>query len=67
MISYFQREYIKTGLFDKKYSRYLQTSFNIRHDCDYEDFFIVAKEDAETQYANAAELTKAINQYLETK
>ena len=35
VISYFQREYIKTGIFDKKYSNYLQEAFQIRNNCDY--------------------------------
>lgn len=38
VISYFQKEYIKTGKFDVKYSRYLQTAFQIRNSCDYDDF-----------------------------
>ena len=27
VIAYFQREYIKTGIFDKKYSKYVQSAF----------------------------------------
>lgn len=30
VIAYFQKEYIKTGKFDVKYSRYLQTAFQIK-------------------------------------
>ncbi|MBE5884554.1 MAG: HEPN domain-containing protein [Lachnospiraceae bacterium] len=36
VISYFQKEFIKTGIFDKKYSKYLQQAFQIRNSCDYE-------------------------------
>ena len=46
VISYFQREYIKKGIFDKKYSKYLQEVFQIRNNCDYDDFYIVVKDDA---------------------
>ncbi|ORT99955.1 hypothetical protein D081_1536 [Anaerovibrio sp. JC8] len=64
VISYFQREYIKTGIFDKKYSTYLQEAFQIRNNCDYNDFYIVAKADAEEQYARAVEYYDAVKMYL---
>lgn len=43
VIAYFQKEYIKTGEFDKKYSKYLQAAFQIRNNCDYSDFFYCVK------------------------
>lgn len=64
VIAYFQKEYIKTGTFDKKYSKYLQSAFQIRNSCDYDDFFIVSKQDAEEQYQRAEEFYKIIKNYL---
>lgn len=64
VISYFQKEYVKSGVFDKKYSRYITMAFQIRNNCDYDDFYIVSKEDAETQYAQAEELYDVIERYL---
>ena len=64
VIAYFQKEYIKTGKFDVKYSRYLQTAFQIRNSCDYDDFFIASKQDAEEQYSRAAEFYTVVNNYL---
>jgi len=64
VIAYFQKEYIKTGKFDVKYSRYLQTAFQIRNSCDYDDFFIASKQDAEEQYSRAAEFYTEVNNYL---
>lgn len=64
VISYFQREYIKTGKFDKRYSKYLSNAFRIRNDTDYADFYIVKRQDAEEQYERAVELLKAIEEYL---
>lgn len=64
VISYFQREYIKTGKFDIKYSRYLQSAFQIRNSCDYDDFFIASKQDAEEQYNKAVEFYNEIHTYL---
>lgn len=64
VISYFQREYVKTGKFDKRYSKYLSNAFRIRNDTDYADFYIVKRQDAEEQYERAVELLKAIEEYL---
>jgi uncharacterized protein (UPF0332 family) len=65
VIAYFQKEYVKTEIFDKKYSRYLQSAFQIRNSCDYNDFFIVSKQDAEEQYEKAVEFYMEVKKYLE--
>lgn len=64
VIAYFQKEYIRTGIFDVKYSKYLQNAFQIRNSCDYDDFFIASKQDAEEQYNRAAEFYEGIQNYL---
>lgn len=64
VISYFQREYIKTGIFEKKFSKYLQEAFQIRNNCDYDDFYIVFKDDAVEQLARAEEFYQVVRQYL---
>ena len=65
VIAYFQKEYIKTEIFDKKYSKYLQQAFQIRNCCDYDDFHIVSQKDAVEQYERAEELLKVIEAYIE--
>ena len=65
VIAYFQREYIKTGIFDKKYSKYVQSAFQIRNSCDYDDFFIASRQDAEEQYQKAEELYEEVKAFLE--
>ena len=64
VIAYFQKEFIKTEVFDKKYSKYLQQAFQIRNSCDYDDFFIVSKQDAEEQYIRAIEMLTVIEGYI---
>ncbi len=49
VIAYFQKEYIKTGKLDVKYSKSLSQAFQIRNNADYQDFFVVSKKDAEEQ------------------
>jgi len=65
VISYFRREYIKTGLFDVKFSDYIGKAFRLRNDCDYGDFVIVSQEVAELQYQHAVEFVAAVKTYLE--
>lgn len=64
VISYFQKEYIKTGEFDKKYSQYLSQAFQIRNNTDYSDFFVVSQSDAKEQFEKADEFLKVIENYL---
>ena len=67
VISYFQREYIKTSIFPQEYSKYLQSAFQIRNDCDYADFFVASKTDAEDQYTHAQEIIEAVRKYLQSE
>lgn len=64
VIAYFQKEYIKEGIFDKKFSKYIQGAFQIRNSCDYDDFFIASKQDAEEQYLRAQEMLQVIQDYM---
>ena len=50
---------------NKKYSKYVQTAFQIRNSCDYDDFFIASKQDAEEQYEKATELYEEVKAFLE--
>ena len=67
VIAYFQKEYIKTGKFDKKYSKYISQAFQIRNNTDYSDFFIVSVQDAQEQYEKAKEFFEMIKAYLQIK
>ena len=65
VIAYFQQMYVKTGLFEKKYSKYISQAFQIRNNVNYADFFIVSEQDAREQYQNAKEFLDAVKEYLE--
>ncbi len=66
VIAYFRKEYVKTGIFETKLSDIIQDAFEIRTDCDYEDFYVVAKEDVEQQIQNAEYFVSKIEEYLKT-
>lgn len=64
VIAYFQKEFVKTGKVDRKYSKYISQAFQIRNNTDYADFFIVSVQDAKEQYEKAKEFLKVIVKYL---
>jgi len=64
VISYFQQHYIKTGIFERKYSEYVKEAFSIRTDSDYKDFYIVSKEDAQEQLDHACLFINAVEAYI---
>ena len=59
------RSYYAIFTSDKKYSKYVQSVFQIRNSCDYDDFFIASRQDAEEQYQKAVELYEEVKAFLE--
>jgi uncharacterized protein len=64
IISYFNRNYIKDGRIDKKYSEILTNSQRIRTKSDYDDLYVADKETAEKQLINAKEFISFIEGYI---
>ena len=64
VISYFQQHYIKTEIFERKYSDYVKEAFTIRTDSDYEDFYDVSKNDAFEQLNHARQFIAAVEEYI---
>lgn len=65
VVSYFQENYIKTGIFDKEFSYMIKNAFQVRQESDYEDFCIISIEEVKEQIDNAEKLISAIKLYLE--
>lgn len=49
VISYFDRYFVKTGIFNKIFSKIAHSAFDSRQDNDYEDFYIPTKEESQNQ------------------
>lgn len=64
IISEFRKLYIKTGIFDVKLSQIISVLFDIRNDSDYDDFFVVSKEEVVEQIENAEYFLSEIRKYL---
>ena len=67
IISEFRRLYIKTGVFDKEMSDTITNLFDIRINSDYDDFFIISKEEVEEQVAFAGKFVAKVKIFLENK
>lgn len=64
VIQFFQREYIKTGIFDKSYSNIIVSASEIRNASDYDDFFLASKEETKEQIEGAEKFYHAVEYYL---
>ena len=64
VIAFFNRDFIKTEILERKLGLILRNAFEIRTDCDYEDFYVVAKEDVEKQIRDAEYFLAQIEAYL---
>lgn len=64
VIQFFQREYIKTGIFDKSYSKIIVSASEIRNASDYDDFYLASKEETEEQIDGAEKFCRAVEEHL---
>lgn len=67
VIAYFQQNYVKTGKFGKEYSTIIQDAFEVRQESDYEDFYIIDREEVKTQLENAEKFVDAVEVYLKDR
>lgn len=65
-IAEFRRRYIKTEIFPKEFSEIIGSAFDIRNDSDYEDFYVVSKEDVVKQAESARIFLNAVEDYIKT-
>lgn len=64
IISHFQREYIRTGLFDREYSDTLMKASAIRNASDYDDFYLASRDETAQQIENAEKFIAAIDEQI---
>ena len=67
IIAFINQNYVKTGVFDKSFSKMIDSAFRLREKADYEDFYVVAIEDAKGQIEKAATVIAAVEQYVERR
>ena len=65
--AYFRKEYIKTGIFDVELSDIISIAFDARSNSDYDDFYVISKDEVEEQIANAIKFCEVVKVYLDEK
>ena len=63
-ISLFDREFIKTEIFDKDFSKVLHRTFELRQKADYMEQTEVTKQDIDEIRPQALDFVKRIESYL---
>ena len=67
IIGYFNQNYIASGKMETVYYQQLSNAFRIRNKTDYDDFYIISREDAKQQLENAYSFIQHIGQYIESR
>lgn len=67
IIAYFNKTYVKEGVFDKEISRIIDSAFRLREKADYQDFYVVSAAQAQTQIERAKKIVDTIRPYLEDR
>ena len=65
VIAFFNRTYVKEGVFDKSISKLVDTAYRLREKADYQDFIIISKEQAMEQIEKAEKVLEMREPYLE--
>ena len=43
IIAEFRKRYLKTDIFDRRFSGIITQTFQVRNECDYDDFYLIVK------------------------
>ena len=64
VIAFFNKEYLKEEILERKLSVIIKNSAFLREKSDYDDFFIASKKDAEKQLEDAAIFLEKVETYI---
>ena len=64
VISHFNQEYVKTGVFGKEASKIIRNASALREQADYEDFYETTQEEAADVLEQASKFISAVEEYL---
>ena len=67
VISHFNQEYVKTGLFEKEVSKIIRNASELREQADYEDFYEASQEEAADVFEQASRFISVVEAYLQEK
>ena len=65
-VANFNKEFIHGDVFPKEMGRKISKAQEVRHASDYDDFYVVSKEDTGTQLEWAKEIVGLVNEYIDS-
>lgn len=66
VIAFFDREFVKTGIFEKSLSRSLHQSFENRQNSDYGEIFEVSETEAKLSVEKAHTFVETVKKYIQS-
>lgn len=64
IIGYFNQYYVATGKIDPSYYQMLSNAFRVRNKTDYDDFYVIGRDEAQQQLEHAASFIAMIRDKL---
>lgn len=65
IISYFNQHYVANGKIGVQYNKMLSSAFQIRNQSDYNDFYVVSRDEAERQLHDAVQFIDFMTGYIQ--
>lgn len=65
VIAHFNQYHVHTGDFKRDTYKIIDSAYRIREKCDYSDFFIVSRNEAEEQLKKAEQFIREVIEYLQ--
>lgn len=64
IISEFRKRYIKTGVLSTEISKIIDIQFSVRSHSDYDDFYVISKNESINQLHEAEKMVSEVEKYL---
>lgn len=64
IISEFRKRYIKTGILSTEISKIIDIQFSVRSHSDYDDFYVISKNESINQLHEAEKMVSEVEKYL---
>ena len=64
ILGYFNKNYIANEKIEKEYYKIIVGAFDIRTKSDYQDFYIISRDETEEQFINAEKFIDMIERYI---
>ena len=65
VISHFNQEYVKTGVFEREASKIIRNASELREQADYEDFYEATQEEAAEVFIQTERFIAEVERYLQ--